>query len=124
MVNSDLEKSLKEINLYQKNELNKVREQYYTERKRDLNEDNENIFEANSYLFGNNLGNGITFGVTFIYGGKIFILDTLKGEDRAKVVEHEKHHRNNPSDSEFMTRKRTCTEEFYPNPAVSPVNYN
>lgn len=81
----------------------------------------ENVFEANAYLFGNNLGNGTTFGVTFTYSGRIILLDSLKGPDRDKVLQHEKHHRNNPADSEFMTRKKTCTEEFYPNPTVSPV---
>lgn len=87
----------------------------------ELYDPEEDIFEANAYLFGNNLGEGTTFGITFTYSGRIILLDSLRGSDRDKVLQHEKHHKNNPADSEFMTRKKTFTEEFYPNPAVSPV---
>lgn len=109
-------------NLYQKNELNRLIEQPkgYGPSEPELYEKEDNVFEANSYLFGNNLGDGTTFGVTFVYGGKIILLDSLKGEDRSKVLEHEKHHRNNPMDSEIKTREKTSTVDFYPNPIVSP----
>jgi len=126
MVNSnlskeDLEKLVEDVNLfYQRNKISLV-EPYYREKK--LEESvKDNIFEANDYFFGNHLKEGITFGVTFTYGGKIVVLDSLKGRDRDIVLEHEKHHRNNPADSEYMTRKKTNTEDFYPNPNVSPVN--
>ena len=112
---------------YQRNELKEPINNHYYEGNRIRNfypQDNEdNVFEANEYLFGNNLGGGTTFGVTFIYGGKIVILDSLRGEDRKKVLEHEKHHKENPADSEAMTRLKTFTEYFEPNPIVSPVKY-
>jgi hypothetical protein len=125
MVNSnlskeDLEKLVADVNLfYQRNKLN-VSLPYYPEIKA-REPEKDNIFEANDYFFGNNLGEGIIFGVTFTYSGRIVVLDSLKGRDRDIVLEHEKHHRNNPADSEYMTRKKTNTEDFYPNPNVSPV---
>lgn len=109
--------------LYQKNELIKSQLPYYPESRINKTEipEEKDIFEANDYWFGNHLKEGTTFGVTFTYSGKIVILDRLKGSDKDKVLEHEKHHRNNISDSEYMTRKKTCTEEFYPNPTISPM---
>ncbi len=113
---------VKEIDIYQRNRIPETEEQkYYSPVDQKLYKKEENVFEANDYWFRNHEGNGTTFGVTFTYGGQIVILDRLKGTDRDKVLEHEKHHRHNPSDSEFMTRKKTCTEEFYPNPVVSPI---
>jgi len=109
--------------LYQRNEITdeKPRVYYGRDLSELLYEREENIFEANSYQFGNNLGDGITFGVTFVYGGRIFILDSLKGNDRDKVLKHEKHHRSNPSESEYMTREKTSTVDFSPNQDVSSV---
>ena len=111
--------------LYQKNELRNEIPKYYGPTDFELYKKEENVFEANAYQLGNNLGEGTTFGVTFIYGGKIILLDSLKGDDRAKVLEHEKHHRNNPMDSEIKTREKTATLNFYPNQTVSPTgSYN
>ncbi|MEK6936964.1 MAG: hypothetical protein AABW58_02740 [Nanoarchaeota archaeon] len=122
MVNSEIDlKEIVENLFYQRNRkfLEKPPEEYPTDH--ELYKQEENVFEANDYLFGNNLGDGTTFGVTHLYGGRIVLLDKLRGEDRKRVLEHEKHHRDNIADSEYMTRKKTSTEDFSPNPVVSPV---
>ena len=118
----DLEERIELNPFYQRNRLSNKTPDYYPEnRTRKFEELKEkDVFEANDYFFGNDR-NGKTFGVTFTYSGKIILLDRLKGLDRDKVLEHEMHHRHNPADSEMMTRKKTCTEEFYPNPTVSPM---
>jgi len=126
MVNSTkLDEILQSVKLYQRNELNsRIEPYYFPKNERTEISEEENVFEANAYQFGNNLGEGTTFGVTFIYGGKIVLLDTLKGDDRDKVLKHEKHHRNNICDSEYMTRMKTNTEDFSPNSTISPCCYN
>lgn len=134
MVNSnisreDLEKLIRDNSIYQRNELLKSTNQkdyYPNNRIKKFEEPEEkDVFEAGDYWFRNHEGSGTTFGVTFTYGGKIVILDRLKGEDRKTVLQHELHHRHNPADSEYMTRKKTGTEEFSPNPTVSPIGgYN
>ncbi len=126
MVNSDLtkgelEKLVADVNIFYQRNKKSLPFSYYEKKKMHEDPVKEDIFEANDYFFGNHMGDGITFGVTFTYSGKIVLLDRLKGRDRDIVLGHEKHHRNNPADSEYMTRKKTSTEEFYPNPAVSPV---
>ena len=128
MVEIKISKNLEDILRYQRNDLKLLNEKlnnYLRFSIEDLYSKEENVFEANDYLFGNNLGEGTTFGVTFIYGGKIILLDRLKGEDRKTVLLHEKHHRNNTADSEIMTREKTATTYWNPNPNVSGMsNYN
>ena len=127
MVFSNIKKSSLDLDVerllrYQRNELGKerfVEEQLQNKIRELLYPSEKDVFEVNAYQMGNVPGEGTTFGVTFTYGGRILLLDTLKGEDRKIVLEHEKHHRENPMDSEFMTRLKTHTLDFYPNQSVS-----
>ena len=102
MVNSPvkLEERLALDPFYQRNMPRKLEEpEYYAPiTNLELYNPEENVFEANAYELGNNIGEGTTFGLTFTYSGRIILLDSLKGEDRKKVLEHEKHHRNNPDE--------------------------
>jgi len=112
--------------IYQKNDLNKKSLPEYQNYRFDISrlfyedEEKEGIFEANDYQMGNHIPGGFLFGFTDLYSKKIVLSDRLRGEDRKKVLEHEEHHRKN-TDSEEMTRDKTSTSYFNPNPAVSPI---
>ncbi|MBI2671655.1 hypothetical protein HYX16_01850 [Candidatus Woesearchaeota archaeon] len=116
----------REEDIYQKNELGKKDIPEYQNYRCNIagllyeDEEKEGIFEANDYQMGNHIPGGFLFGFTDLYSKRIVLSDRLNGEDRKKVLEHEKHHRNN-TDSEEMTREKTSTSYFSPNPVVSPV---
>ena len=111
--------------IYQRNEIKEIPPyiSYSSGLLRHLYEDEEKdkIFEASDYQMGNHVPGGFLFGFTDLYSGVIVLSDRLRGEDRKRVLEHEKHHRGNPADSEVMTREKTDTLYFSPNPAVSPI---
>lgn len=76
--------------------------------------DGKLVVMCNSYMLGKGL-----LGVCFTYSGLIMMLDGLKGEDRERVLSHEKHHREHPMDNEETVREKTGTVGYTPNTLVS-----
>ena len=69
------------------------------------------------FFYGNLIP--IQRGMMGHYKNPIILEEGLRGDDLASVRIHEKHHEQNPQDTESETREKTYTSGFMPNRHVS-----